>query len=69
MPVTLYSNYIDYNGDRTFIAVSNCGYAGVNCSYWGDYIGNCAYLTDNGETVTLSGGWGINCQCQCACNC
>jgi hypothetical protein len=71
MAVTLYGNYIDYNGNRTFVAVGNCGYAGYNC---GDpngtiEVGNCNYLNDSGETVVLSGGWGVNCQCNCACNC
>ena len=69
MPITLYNTYIDYNGDRTFVNITNCGYLGVNCGNYGSVMGNCVYLNDSGETVTLSGDWGVNCQCACACNC
>lgn len=69
MPVTLYNTYIDYNGDRTFIAVSN-SYPTVNC---GNIQCNVSTsLIDNGETVTLQQQnitYNCNCACDCACNC
>jgi hypothetical protein len=73
MAVTLYSNYIDYNGDRTFIAVANCHGAVANCAEFQCQVANCAVLGDSGETVSL-GGYGYvqyncNCNCVCACNC
>ena len=70
MAVTLYSTYIDYNGDRTFVNVGNCSYvaacADIQCG-----ISNCVYLNDSSETVTISGNFAYqyNCNCACDCNC
>jgi hypothetical protein len=66
MAVTLYGNFIDYNGDRTFISVANCQgdifftEAEFQCQTY-----NCGYLVDNGEQLQLTGyGFGrYNCNC------
>lgn len=69
MAVTLYSNYIDYNGNRTFVNVSNCQGAVGDCGQFQCVASNCATLTDNGETVSIGGiGFG-GYNCDCACNC
>jgi hypothetical protein len=74
MAVTLYSTYIDYNGNRTFVSVSNCQGEIANIGL--DFqcqVSNCAVLGDSGETVSLSGTgftqYNCNCNCVCACNC
>lgn len=69
MPVTLYSNYIDYNGNRTFVAISNCHGAVVNCAEFQCQATNCAVLGDSGETVTIGGNGFVQYNCNCACNC
>jgi len=66
MAVTLYGNYIDYNGDRTFIAISNCGYVS-DCGGYQCTDVNCVYLSDGGETIGLSGT--NRSRYNCACNC
>jgi len=71
MAVTLYSTYIDYNGNRTFVNVSNCHGDIANCGEFQCQVANCAVLGDFEETVSI-GGFGYtqyNCNCQCACNC
>jgi hypothetical protein len=68
MTVRLYNNYIDYNGDRTFIAVANnCGAVYGECDFQCsvDY-----YLADSGETVSfITDSYRYNCNCNCDCNC
>ena len=66
MPVTLYSNYIDYNGNRTFIAIGNCAYV-TDCGDFQCLAQNCIGLTDGGETVSISGAYAYRYNCNCAC--
>jgi hypothetical protein len=65
MAVTLYGNFIDYNGDRTFIAagnpspVYNCGEFQCSVNY---------YLSDAGETVNYhTDQYRYDCNCDCNC--
>jgi hypothetical protein len=66
MPITLYTNYIDYNGNRTFVNVSNI-YPVSDC---GDFQCQVSFqgLQDNGETVTFNTSY-YRYNCNCACNC
>jgi len=68
MAVTLYNTYIDYNGNRTFVNISNefpysnCGNIQCNMLFKG--------LVDNSETVTYKEHiQSYDCNCNCACNC
>lgn len=65
MAVTLYGNYIDYNGNRTFIAISNCHGALADCGDFQCFTANCATLGDNGETISISGYGSALYNCNC----
>ena len=65
MAVTLYGNLIDYNGDRTFIAVVNCHGAIAECGEFQCVGWNCAVLGDFGETLSIGGNGYINVNCNC----
>jgi hypothetical protein len=63
MAVTLYGNYIDYNGDTPFIAVGNpapvynCG--NVQCALY-------QFLADAGQTVNFhTDSYLYDCNCNC----
>ena len=65
MAVTLYGNYIDYNGDRTFIST------GYSSPIYGDCDFQCSvnyFLSDGGETVIFNADqYRSNCNCDCNC--
>ena len=65
MAVTLYGNYIDYNGDRTFVAISNCHGSVSECAEFQCQISNCAYLVDQGETIQIAGTGFTQYNCNC----
>ena len=65
MAITLYSTYIDYNGNRTFVQVANSQPV-INC---GDFqCGQNPYITDGGETINfVNEQYQYNCNCVCNC--
>jgi hypothetical protein len=65
MAVTLYGNYIDYNGDSTFIAVNTAGGV-INDGEGNIQCHSYPYLADDGQTVRLQVDYyQYNCNCAC----
>jgi hypothetical protein len=66
MAVTLYGNFIDYNGRLTFKYISyNCHGTLADCGDFQCESWNCAFINDEGEGLRLDGTGYIYSNCNC----